>query len=78
MAASLVAPRRSTSVRWERGMRLQVAPGVPVLHIDRLTVVTSSLDARGLYLSGTPAGAYVALERVGIVVVDTGDITPIT
>lgn len=67
----------ATPVRWERGMRLRVMSGVRVLHLDRSIVTTGTRGAKGLYLSGTPAGAQVALEQIGLVVIDTGDITPI-
>jgi hypothetical protein len=67
----------STPIRWERGMRLLVTPGVRVLHLDRSIITTIARGGRGLYLGGTPARAHVALERVGLVVVDTEDITPI-
>ena len=58
-------------------MRLRVGAGVRLLHVGGSIVMTTAVGARGLYLSGTPVGAHVALERVGLVVIDTGDITPI-
>jgi hypothetical protein len=77
MTALPMAPLSPTSVQWERGMRLRVAPGVRLVHLDDSIVTISALGAQGLYLSGTAVGAHVALERVGLVVIDTGDITPI-
>jgi hypothetical protein len=65
------------AILWERGMRLRVTPGVAVVHLDRSMVTTSARGAQGLYLGGTSAQAHVALERVGLVVVATRDITPI-
>ena len=77
MTALRMARMSPTPVQWERGMRLRVAPGVRLLHVDDSIITTSALGAQGLYLGGTPHGAHVALERVGLVVIDTGDITPI-
>jgi hypothetical protein len=77
MTASPMATMGPTPVQWERGMRLRVAPGARFEHLDHSTVRTSADGVQGLYLSGTAVGAHVALEQIGLVVIDTGDITPI-
>jgi hypothetical protein len=77
MTALPMAAVGPTPVQWKRGMRLRVAPGVRLLHVGDSIVTISALGAQGLYISASPVGAHVALERVGLVVIDTGDITPI-
>jgi hypothetical protein len=76
MAPLPMALMSSTPVQWERGMRRRVAPGVRLL-LGGAIVATGALGAQGIYLSETPVGANVALEQMGLVVIDAGDITPI-
>jgi hypothetical protein len=59
-------------------MRLMVTPGVSMRRVDHSIVTTSARGAQGLYLGGTLAQAHVALERVGLVIVDSRHITPMT
>ena len=53
-----------------------VTPGVRLLDRAGSIVATSAVGARGLYLGGTLALAHVALERVGLVIVDSRHIMP--
>jgi hypothetical protein len=57
-------------------MRITVTPGVCLLDRAGSIIATSALGARGLYLGGTLALAHVALERVGLVIVDSRHIVP--
>ena len=73
---ALTGVTESRPVRWERGMRVMVTPGVSLLDLAGSIVATSARGAQGLYLGGTLAQAHVVLERVGQVVVDRRHITP--
>ena len=57
-------------------MRIMVTPGVSLLDLAGSFVATSARGAQGLYLGGSLAQAHVALERVGLVIVDSRHITP--